>query len=268
MKKIEEIVNYINKEFDQPIDIAMILGSGLATLTEEFEVIKEISYIDIPHFKASEVVGHASKLVFAKHNNKNILFFKGRFHYYEGYEIDEVVLPVRVVAQLKVKNLIVTNACGGVADFLNPGDLMLINDHIGLFCPSPLRGKNYDNFGTRFPDMSQAYDKNLQTLALTCAKDLSIDLKQGVYAYFKGPMYETPAEIRAYKALGSDAVGMSTVPEVIVAHHAGIKVLGISLITNKAAGLGGNLNHQEVIEVAGQSEVKFKKLVKEIIERI
>ncbi|AOG60837.1 purine-nucleoside phosphorylase [Spiroplasma helicoides] len=268
MNKINETVKYLKSQFDQNIDLAIVLGSGLSNLVDDLEVLKEISYNDIPNFKVSDVIGHDSKIIFAKYKEKTILIFKGRFHYYEGYEMDEVVFPIRIIASLKVKKLILTNACGGIGDFLNPGDLMLIKDQIGMFCPSPLRGKNYEEFGTRFPDMTELYNLELQSIAKSSAKEVNINLKEGIYAYFKGPMYETPAEIRAYKILGADAIGMSTVPEAIVAHHAGIKVLAIGLITNKAAGLGGKLSHSEVIETANKSEENFKKLIIKIISKI
>ncbi|AKU80099.1 purine-nucleoside phosphorylase [Spiroplasma turonicum] len=267
MKRIEEITNYIKTQFNKSIDMAIILGSGLSSIVNDINIIKEISYKDIPYFIESEVVGHDSKMIFAEVMDKNILIFKGRFHYYEGYDISDVVLPIRVIANLKIKNLILTNACGGISDFLNPGDLMIIKDHIGLFCPSPLRGKNYDQFGTRFPDMTNVYNNDLIDTTKQIAKKLNIEVKEGTYAYFHGPMYETPAEINSYKFLGADAIGMSTVPEAIVAHHAGINILGISLITNKAAGLGGKLSHQEVLETAKLSENKFKELLLNVITK-
>ncbi|AGR40784.1 purine-nucleoside phosphorylase [Spiroplasma taiwanense] len=268
MKEIREVEKFLKSEFNEKIGIAIILGSGLSNLTMDLEIIKEIDFEKIPHFTKSNIIGHDSKIILAKYKEKIILALKGRFHFYEGYDISKVVLPVRVFALLGIKNLIVTNACGGISDYLNPGDIMLIEDQISMFCPSPLRGENINELGTRFPDMTEAYNKDLLEKTLDIASKNNILLKKGIYAFFQGPMYETPAEIRAYKNLGADAIGMSTVPEVIAANHANIKVLGISLITNKAAGLGGKLSHNEVLEIAQASENKLKELVKLIIEKV
>ncbi|KAF5275453.1 hypothetical protein FQR65_LT16671 [Abscondita terminalis] len=263
MKNIKDVADFLKSEFKEKIDIAIVLGSGLSNLTEELEILKEIEFDKIPHFTKSNIVGHQSKVVFAKYKGKNIVALKGRFHFYEGYEMEKILLPVRAFALMGIKNLIVTNACGGISDFLNPGDIMLIKDHLSLFAPSPLKGKNLDELGTRFPDMSECYNANIRQKAKEIAKQLNIELKEGVYGFFQGPMYETPAEINAYKILGANSVGMSTVPEVIAAVHAGMKVMGISLITNKAAGLGDKLDHKEVLDIAKVSEEKLKKLVKD-----
>lgn len=268
MKKINEVVDYLKSKITEEIDVAIVLGSGLSNIVDRMEVVLEIPFDEIPYFKASKVVGHESKVVLAKYEGKTVLALKGRFHYYEGYDIEQVVLPIRALAFMGVKNLILTNACGGISDHLNAGDIMIISDQIGMFCPSPLRGVNIEELGTRFPDMTNVYDKELREQVKTLAKNINVEVKEGVYAYWFGPMYETPAEIKAYKALGADAVGMSTIPEAIVATHAGMKVLGISLITNKAAGLGGTLNHKEVIEVAKIAEEKNIKLVQEIIKEL
>lgn len=268
MDKVKEVVSFLEKEITQKIDIAIVLGSGLSNLIDKMEIVKEIGFDKIPHFKASKVVGHESKMVIGKLEGKNILALKGRFHYYEGYDINQVVLPIRAFAFLGIKNLILTNACGGISTNLNPGDLMLISDHLGMFCPNPLRGENFENLGPRFPDMTNVYNKDIRDKVKKVATKNKIELKEGVYAYWFGPSYETPAEIRAYKALGSDAVGMSTVPEAMVANHAGMNVLGISLITNKAAGLGGSLSHNEVIETAKIAEEKNIKLINAIIKEV
>ncbi|AGM26303.1 purine-nucleoside phosphorylase [Spiroplasma syrphidicola EA-1] len=268
MEKVNQASKYLAKEISEPIDIAIILGSGLANLVNDMTVIKEIPFTNIPHFTASTVVGHESKLVYGTLLGKRVLALKGRFHYYEGHDIDQVVLPIRVLAKLKVKNLILTNACGGISDHLLPGTLMLIRDQISLFCPSPLRGANYDEFGPRFPDMTNIYHPELLAKAQEVATKLTIAVQTGVYGYFPGPMYETPAEIRAYELLGCDAVGMSTVPEAIVAKHAGMNILGLSLITNKAAGLGGNLSHDEVLMIAQQAETRTITFLKEIIKTV
>ena len=249
--KINEATNYIKTQYHGKIDLAIILGSGLGPLADEIENPIELDYRDIPHFPISNLIGHAGKLIIGTLENKTVIAMKGRFHYYEGNDMDIVTLPIRVFKRLGIDNLILTNACGGIREDLNPGQIMLIKDHIGLFAPSPLRGPNLDEFGPRFKDMSEVYNRKLGKLAHQVADDNNISLKDGVYAFFKGPMYETPAEILAYRALGADAVGMSTVPEAIVARHCDMKTLGISLITNKAAGLSNQeLNHQEVVEAA------------------
>ena len=265
--KINEATNYIKTQYHGKIDLAIILGSGLGPLADEIENPIELDYRDIPHFPISNLIGHAGKLIIGTLENKTVIAMKGRFHYYEGNDMDIVTLPIRVFKRLGIDNLILTNACGGIREDLNPGQIMLIKDHIGLFAPSPLRGPNLDEFGPRFKDMSEVYNRKLGKLAHQVADDNNISLKDGVYAFFKGPMYETPAEILAYRALGADAVGMSTVPEAIVARHCDMKTLGISLITNKAAGLSNQeLNHQEVVEAANKAEKDLVTLVKGIIK--
>lgn len=266
--KINDATNYIKSIYNQPIDIAIILGSGLGPLADEIENPIVINYQDIPHFPQSNLVGHEGKLIIGNIGSKTVLAMKGRFHYYEGHEMDIVTLPIRIFKKLGIKNLILTNACGGIRDDLNPGQIMIIKDHIGLFCPSPLRGPNLDEFGPRFKDMSEVYSQRLGLLAHNIAEENNISLKDGTYAFFKGPMYETPAEIMAYKSLGADTVGMSTVPEAIVARHCDMTTLGISLITNKAAGLSENeLDHEEVIKAANKAEKDLVILVKEIIKQ-
>ena len=265
--KINEATNYIKTQYHGKIDLAIILGSCLGPLADEIENSIELDYRDIPHFPISNLIGHAGKLIIGTLENKTVIAMKGRFHYYEGNDMDIVTLPIRVFKRLGIDNLILTNACGGIREDLNPGQIMLIKDHIGLFAPSPLRGPNLDEFGPRFKDMSEVYNRKLGKLAHQVADDNNISLKDGVYAFFKGPMYETPAEILAYRALGADAVGMSTVPEAIVARHCDMKTLGISLITNKAAGLSNQeLNHQEVVEAANKAEKDLVTLVKGIIK--
>lgn len=265
--KINEATNYIKTQYHGKIDLAIILGSGLGPLADEIENPIELDYRDIPHFPISNLIGHAGKLIIGTLENKTVIAMKGRFHYYEGNDMDIVTLPIRVFKRLGIDNLILTNACGGIREDLNPGQIMLIKDHIGLFAPSPLRGPNLDEFGPRFKDMSEVYNRKLGKLAHQVADDNNISLKDGVYAFFKGPMYETPAEILAYRALGADAVGMSTVPEAIVARHCDMKTQGISLITNKAAGLSNQeLNHQEVVEAANKAEKDLVTLVKGIIK--
>lgn len=267
--KLSEAAEYIKSRIGATPHIGIILGSGLGQLADEIENPVDIEYKVIPYFPLSTVKGHAGRLVSGVIGGKAVVALKGRFHYYEGYDASQIVFPVRVLKMLGIENLVVTNAAGGINRDFNPGDLMLVKDHIGLFAPSPLRGENIDEFGVRFPDMNEAYSRELIQLAKNTSHELGIELKEGVYAFAKGPMYETPAEIRALGLIGADAVGMSTVPEVITAHHSGIKVLGISLITNKAAGIEHSaLDHEKVIEAARRSEVRFAALVKTMIKEI
>ena len=265
--KINSAYQYIQSFYPYPIDIAIVLGSGLGPLVNEIEIEKEIPYQDIPFFPVSTVAGHEGKLIIGKIGNKTVIAMQGRFHYYEGYEMSDITLPVRVFSKLGISKLILTNACGGIRDDLNPGQIVIISDHLSFMMPSPLRGPNLDDFGPRFKDMTDVYTSTLRSLALESAKKVNVDVKEGVYCFFKGPQFETPAEIRAFKTLGADMVGMSTVPEAIVARHSDMKILGISLVTNKAAGLSNNeLNHIEVMEAANSAEERLVKLVKQILE--
>ena len=268
-RKIDEAVNTIKSKVRKPIDLAIICGSGLGALADQIEDAIVLDYEQIPHFPVSTIPGHAGKLVIGTLEGKTVLAMKGRFHYYEGHDMDIVTLPIRVFAKLGIPYLFVTNACGGIRDDLNPGQITLISDHIGFMAPSPLRGPNLDEFGPRFKDMTEVYSKQLQEIAKNAAKKTNVSLKEGVYCFFKGPMFETPAEIRALKAIGADMVGMSTVPEAIVARHCDMKVLGISLITNKAAGLSkGELNHQEVMEAADRAETELIALVRAFVNKL
>lgn len=272
MHKLEDILQakeFILSKTDHRPTVGLILGSGLGTLADEIENPVNIPYSEIPHFAKSAAVGHANELVIGQLKGKTVAAMKGRFHYYEGFTLDEVTFPVRVMKALGVENLLITNACGAVNTSFSPGDLMLITDHINLVATNPLIGPNNDELGTRFPDVTKAYNPELRELALQVASEQNMSLQQGVYAWWSGPAYETPAEIRMIRTLGADAVGMSTVPEVIVAVHGGLKVLGISCLTNMAAGiLDQPLSHDEVIEVAGNVRVKFVELVKGILEKI
>ncbi|MDA1475453.1 purine-nucleoside phosphorylase [Bacillus changyiensis] len=272
MHKYQEILEardfIMNKTAHRPT-IGMILGSGLGPLAEEIVSPFKIPYHEIPHFAKSEAIGHANELVIGELKGKTVVVMKGRFHYYEGFTLDEVTFPVRVMKALGVENLIITNACGAINTSFNPGDLMLITDHLNLVATNPLIGPNDDKLGTRFPDVSEVYHHGLRNIASTVAKEQNITLQQGVYAWWSGPTYETPAEIRMIRTFGADAVGMSTVPEAIVAVHGGMKVLGISCLTNMACGiLDQPLSHDEVIEVAATVREKFIKLVKESIARM
>lgn len=269
ISKINEARDYILEKIGLIPEIALILGSGLGDMAEEAEDKKIIDYKDIPNFPVSTVQGHKGRLVFGKMRGKNVAFMQGRFHYYEGYRMEDVVFPVWVFRALGVKKLIVTNAAGGVNTSYKPGDLMLIKGHINYTNNNPLIGPNIEEFGPRFPDMSEAYSKELTEVVMKSAAANNIKLQEGTYIYLTGPSYETPAEIRAFRILGADAVGMSTVPEVIAANHCGIKVAGISCITNMAAGiLDKPLNHKEVMETADRVKENFSKLIKSVIENI
>ena len=272
MQRTQEILearDFIMSKTDYQPKIGMILGSGLGTLAEEIENPFKIPYSEIPHFAKSEAIGHANELVIGQLKGKTVVAMKGRFHYYEGFTLDEVTFPVRVMKALGVEELIITNACGAVNTSFNPGDLMLITDHINLVSTNPLIGPNNDELGTRFPDLSQVYNQDLRNIASTVAKEQNFSLQEGVYAWWSGPAYETPAEIRMIRMLGADAVGMSTVPEAIVAIHGNMKVLGISCLTNMACGiLDQPLSHDEVIEVAGKVRTQFVGLVKGIVEKM
>jgi len=263
---LKRAADYISSKTDKKPEIGMILGSGLGVLGDEVENPVIIKYQDIPGFPRSTVEGHAGQMVIGSLEGKTVLVMQGRFHYYEGYSMDTVVFPVQVMKLLGIDNFLVTNASGGVNKSFNPGDLMIISDHIKLSLDSPLRGSNMDEFGDRFYDMSDGYSKRLRALASSAGEKLGISLREGVYAMMGGPNYETPAEIRMLRTLGADAVGMSTVPEVLAAVHAGMEVLGISCITNMAAGvLDQPLNHEEVIETAERVKKDFISLVRKIV---
>lgn len=241
-------------------DVAIILGSGLSSFADEVDVEGEISFSEIPHFKTSSVAGHGNKMIWGKIEDKKVLVMVGRIHYYEGYTMEEVTYPIRLFTDLGIPNLILTNAAGGMKG--EPGQLNIIMDHLSFFCPTPLRGENLVAFGERFPDASTIYTPRLRELAHETGEELGINIGEGVYAYMTGPMYETPAEIKSLSILGADMVGMSTVPEAIAAAHGGLKVLGISCITNMAAGISGEpLSHSEVIEVTKRVEKDFKALI-------
>lgn len=266
MDKIKETVVFLQEQGVKEVDFGLILGSGLGELADEISNPVVIDYADIPNWGKSTVAGHAGKLVYGTLKGKKVLALQGRFHFYEGNPLDVVTFPVRVMAELDATGIVVTNAAGGVTH--GPGTLMLINDHINFTGQNPLIGENLDAYGPRFPDMSSAYDKAYQATAKVVADRVGIDLQEGVYMGFTGPTYETPAEIRFAETIGADAVGMSTVPEVIIAVHSGLRVLGISAITNHAAGKQAELNHEEVVEVTTRIKETFKTLIKEILEEL
>ena len=235
-EKIEQAAAMIRKQSSIHPRIGLILGSGLGVLADEIEEAVVIPYAKIPHFPVSTVEGHAGRLVLGRLEGQAVVAMQGRFHLYEGYSLEEVTFPIRVMKRLGVETVLITNAAGGINESFQAGDLMLIRDHINFMFRNPLVGPNDPELGDRFPDMTEAYDADLRRLAKKVAEKLGIDLKEGVYAAMLGPSYETPAEIRMLRTVGGDAVGMSTVPEVIVARHAGIRVLGLSCIANMARG--------------------------------
>ena len=249
-------------------ETAMILGSGLGALADEIDDPTAFDYGMIPNFPVSAVEGHAGELVFGQLEGNDVVVMSGRVHYYEGWSLDQITFPVRVFGLLGVDQIFVTNSAGGANPDFEPGDLMLITDHINMTGVNPLRGENDPRFGPRFPDMSDAYTATLRELAVEAADELGIDLQRGVYTGMAGPSYETPAEIEMIQTIGGDAVGMSTVPEVIAATHMGLDVLGISCITNLAAGLQATLDHDEVKEVAGRARSKFAQLVRTTLARM
>ncbi len=249
--------------------VVMVLGSGLGDLGDLVETPIFVPYADIPHFEDSTAPGHKGRLVFGWLSGRPVAVMQGRMHHYEGYSYEETVLPIRVLRLLGADTLLVTNAAGGVNESYHAGELMLIHDQIKLFLESPLRGANLKEFGPRFPDSSFLYTPRLQELARTVAKEQDLRLREGVYMYFPGPQYETPAEIRLARLVGADAVGMSTVPEVIVAGHCGMEVLGISLITNMAAGiLPQPLSEEEVLTAAAEAKERFADLILSCLSRL
>ncbi|MCI2106194.1 MAG: purine-nucleoside phosphorylase [Intestinimonas sp.] len=262
-EQYKESADYIRTQIGtfQP-KVAMILGSGLGFLGDQVEQPAAVSYRDIPHFKTSTAPGHKGRLVFGRLAGQNVAVMQGRMHHYEGYSYEDVAYAVRVLRLLGCDTLIVTNAAGGVNLSFKAGDLMLITDQIKIFMESPLRGENLPQFGPRFPDASQLYTPALREIARTAGRELDIPLREGVYMYFPGPQYETPAEVRLARTLGADAVGMSTAPEVITAGHCGMRVLGFTLVSNMAAGiLNQPLTEREVLDAAEAAQEEFSALV-------
>ena len=267
-EKLLKCKEAVRKVTDFEPDVALVLGSGLGGFAENIRVETEVSYSDIPGFPVSTVPGHAGKFIFGYLGDKKIVCMKGRVHFYEGYDISDVVLPARLMNLLGAKVLFLTNAAGGLGEGFNAGDLMLITDHISIFAPNPLIGPNLDEMGARFPDMSSVYDKDLQEVIRKVADENGIKLQQGVYCQLTGPSFESPAEIRLLGKLGVSAVGMSTVVEAIAANHCGMKICGVSCISNLAAGISDQpLCHEEVQEAADKAAPLFTKLVAESIKR-
>lgn len=246
--------------------VGIILGSGLGSVAEHLECSVKIAYSEIPGFPVSSVAGHAAQLVFGRIGQTEVAAMQGRFHYYEGLSMEQIAFPVFVLSQLGVRSLIITNSCGGINTAFSPGDFMLIKDHINLSPFNPLIGPNEDKFGPRFPDMTEVYSDPLRRYAKAVAAQLSIPLREGVYAFFPGPCYETAAEIGAYRVMGADAVGMSTVPEAVAAKYLGMDVLGIACITNMATGIAKTKHsHEEVLAIAERSSRSFCRLVEALL---
>ncbi len=268
LQKIKETADFLlNKTTKRP-EIAIILGTGLGDLVSHIEDKQEIPYTEIPNFPVSTVEGHSGKLIFGTLGGKQIMAMQGRFHYYEGYNMQEVTFPVRVMKTFGIKTLFLSNASGGMNPSFEVGDLMIITDHINCFPEHPLHGKNYDELGPRFPDMSEAYSRRLVKLAVEIGKEHNIKLQKGVYVGTSGPTFETPAEYRRFFYMGGDAVGMSTVPEVIVAKHGGMEVFGISVITDLGVvGIVENVSHEEVQIAAAGAQPKMTFIMKEIIKQ-
>ncbi len=266
-EKIENCLKQIREKTEFIPKVGIILGSGLGGFADTIRVSAEIPYGDIDGFPVSTVMGHEGKFIFGYAGDTPVAAMQGRVHYYEGYDMDEVILPIRLLKLLGADVLVITNAAGGMADGMKAGDLMVIRDHISSFVPSPLRGANIEEIGTRFPDMSEVYDKELSDRISETAKKIGCDIKKGVYLQTAGPQYETPAEIKMFKALGADAVGMSTACDAIAARHAGLRVCGISCITNLAAGISKHeLSHAEVMETTKKTEDIFCKLLTEFLD--
>ncbi|MGH9949907.1 MAG: purine-nucleoside phosphorylase [Pyrinomonadaceae bacterium] len=277
-----EAAEFIRSKYAVEVKTAVVLGSGLGAFADELSNAVKVPYEQIPHFARSTVEGHAGQLVLGELGGKHIAVQQGRFHFYEGYEMEQVMFPMRAFGRIGIENVILTNAAGSTNMNMRPGSLMLITDHINCMGVNPLRGKNDERFGPRFPDMSAVYDREFQMIADEAANEIAHErfekgvddietdfLKRGVYCALSGPTYETPSEVKMYRALGADAVGMSTVPEAIAARHQGMKVLGISCITNLAAGMTDEpINHQEVMETGARVAEIFTELLRRVISRI
>lgn len=265
--KISEASEFVKKKIGTVPKTGIVLGSGLGDFADGLEDSIVVPYTEIPHFKNVSVKGHKGNLVKGKKGGVEIIVLQGRYHFYEGFDIKDVVFPVRTLCMLGIENLILTNAAGGINRDFSPGDLMAITDHINLMGVNPLTGKNDERLGPRFPDMSEIYNKKIEEMIFDTAQDLGIVLREGVYAGLRGPSYETPAEIRMLATIGADAVGMSTVPESIVAMHTGVKIGGISCITNLAAGISSKpLDHKEVTETALKVKSDFIRLLEAVIK--
>ncbi len=269
LETINQTADYLKSRIGEIPNTAIILGTGLGELVHEIENKNEISYTEIPNFPISTVEGHSGKLIVGTLGGKRVLAMQGRFHYYEGYDMKQVTFPIRIFQALGIEYLFVSNAAGGMNASFDVGDIMLIEDHINLFPEHPLHGKNFNELGTRFPDMSEAYNRSLRLMAMEVAKEKNIKLQHGVYIGLQGPTFETPAEYNWLRIIGGDAVGMSTVPEVIVANHAGMKVLAFSIITDLGViGKIVEISHEEVQEAAKIAQPKMAEIMRTIIQKI
>ena len=268
-KKLQEASEYIDTKFSEIPDTVIVLGSGLGRITENLAEKVSIPFDEIPHFYSPSVEGHSGKLIYGQMNKKPVLILSGRIHAYEGHSLDDVVFPVRLMKYIGVKNLLLTNASGGVNKGFSPGELCLITDQVNLTGTNPLLGRNHDFLGKRFPDMSKLYSPELRAVMLSAAEESNVKLHQGIYAGVLGPSYETPAEVRMIKTLGGDLVGMSTVFEAIAAHHAGLNVCGVSCVTNMASGiLDEELAHEDIKEKADLAFQSFSSLIHKFIEKL
>ncbi|MEP7075764.1 MAG: purine-nucleoside phosphorylase [Acidobacteriota bacterium] len=277
-----QAADFIKSKYGKPVETVIVLGSGLGAFADDMQNAVKIPYEEIPHFAKSTVEGHAGQLVLGEIDGRSIAVQQGRFHYYEGYEMEQVIFPMRTFGVMGVKNVILTNAAGSTSTEMIPGSLMLISDHINLMGVNPLRGSNDRRFGPRFPDMTEVYDREFQSIANDAANEISLErfdqgidetrvdiLHRGTYCALSGPTYETPSEIHLYRLLGADAVGMSTAPEAIAARHQKMRVLGISCITNFAAGMTSEtINHEEVMETGARVAEVFKELLRRVLKRI
>ncbi|MBQ9076734.1 MAG: purine-nucleoside phosphorylase [Muribaculaceae bacterium] len=269
LEQIKETASYIRAQITDIPKTAIILGTGLGALVDHIDEKQYIPYQEIPNFPISTVEGHSGNLIFGKLGNKRVMAMQGRFHFYEGYDMKQVTFPVRVMKELGIKTLFVSNAAGGMNPTFQIGDIMVINDHINLFPEHPLRGKNFTELGDRFPDMSEAYSHRLINAALNIAEEKGIRVVQGVYVGTQGPTFETPAEYRYFHRIGGDAVGMSTVPEVIVARHGGMEVFAVSVITDLGVeGIVEKVSHEEVQKAAQQAQPKMMEIMKELVNRV
>lgn len=268
-EKLVRCEKIIREKTDFEPEVALVLGSGLGGYASNMDVRCEVPYSEIEGFPVSTVPGHDGRFLFGYVKGVPAVAMKGRIHYYEGYDMTDIVLPVRLMGMLGAKTLVLTNAAGGINMDFTPGDLMIIKDHISAFVPSPLRGENLDELGPRFPDMSKIYDRGLMEYLRASAAENGFEMKEGVYLQFQGPNFETPTEIKMFRGLGADAVGMSTVCEAIAARHMGLRIAAVSCITNMAAGiLDQPLSHEEVQETADKVADKFEKLITGLIARI
>ncbi|WP_036224716.1 purine-nucleoside phosphorylase [Mesoaciditoga lauensis] len=269
VEDVKEAVKFVESKIEKVPKVAIVLGSGLSVIKDAVEVSLKIKYSDIPHFPISTAPGHAGEMIFGKWNGVDVVLMNGRFHYYEGYSMKEVTMPIRVFQLLGIQYLFLTNAAGGLNHSFEPGHPMIITDHINFMGDNPLIGKNVDEWGVRFPDMSHAYNPELISLAEETCKELALEYYKGIYIAFTGPNFETPAELKMARYFGADAVGMSTVPEVIVANHGGLKVLAISSITDRAIPEGLEpLTAEEVIEVAEKTGKKIATIFENVLTKL